>query len=213
MKLIVRHLPCTDYFLTLEKMQSHTAKARAETPDELWLCEHFPVYTQGKHQPLVPVHNPWNIPTLASDRGGKITYHGPGQCIVYFLVDLKRLKQGVKGFVHTIEQRVIDLLGHYEIQAERRLKAPGIYVDQAKIASLGLRIKNGRTYHGLSLNVTMDLSPFEYIDPCGYADLKMVNMVDYLPHITLDEVKAQFAERYATSFQYTDTEVIHEVKP
>jgi lipoyl(octanoyl) transferase len=159
-------------------MQAFTAQRMPDTGDELWLTEHPPVYTLGLNRKDVRL--PWrdDIPLVLTDRGGKITYHGPGQIVLYLLLDLKRRDMTVRQLVDRIEGTVIALLGEYGIAAEGRPDAPGVYVNGAKIASLGLRLKNGRCYHGLSLNVDMDLAPFHAIDPCGYRGLQVTQMRD-----------------------------------
>ena len=158
-------------------MQAFTAARTPDTPDELWAVEHPPVYTLGiaaRAEHLPRFDN--GIPVMRSDRGGQITYHGPGQVVIYTLVDLRRLRLGVRPLVRKLEHAVIELLGDRGVRAIGRENAPGVYVGDAKIAALGLRIRNGCAYHGLSLNVDMDLSPFDAIDPCGYAGLKVTSM-------------------------------------
>lgn len=167
----VKHLGRVDYEPTWRAMQAFTAARQHNTPDELWLLEHPPVYTlgqAGKPEHLLRVSD---IPVLHIDRGGQITYHGPGQLVVYALVDLRRLAYGIRELVARIEQSVIDVLAERGILGERMTGAPGIYVAGAKIAALGLRVKRGCTYHGLALNVDMDLSPFTNINPCGFTGL------------------------------------------
>jgi lipoyl(octanoyl) transferase len=174
----LRRLGLTDYEPTWQAMQTFTAQRTPDTGDELWLTEHPPVYTLGLNRKDVRL--PWrdDIPLVLTDRGGKITYHGPGQIVLYLLLDLKRRDMTVRQLVDRIEGTVIALLGEYGIAAEGRPDAPGVYVNGAKIASLGLRLKNGRCYHGLSLNVDMDLAPFHAIDPCGYRGLQVTQMRD-----------------------------------
>ena len=171
--IIVRHLGCVGYLPTLEEMRAFTAARNEATRDELWLLEHPPVYTLGQGAGHGPVAN--DIPVVKSDRGGDITYHGPGQLVAYTLIDLARRGIRVKEFVALLEQAVIDLL---EGRGARRPGAPGVYVDGAKIAALGIRVRQGRAYHGLSLNVDMDLAPFSAIDPCGYPGLKVTQLRD-----------------------------------
>ena len=158
-------------------MQSFTAARDDATADELWLLEHPPVYTLGLSC-KEPLQTGNDIPQIHIDRGGKMTYHGPGQLIAYFLVDMKRKKLGIRALVTAIEQSVIDLLAEYGVAAARRAGAPGVYVDGAKIAALGLKVRKGCTWHGLSLNIGMDLSPFDAIDPCGYPGLQVTQMTD-----------------------------------
>ncbi|MGH8769464.1 MAG: lipoyl(octanoyl) transferase LipB, partial [Burkholderiales bacterium] len=160
-------------------MQSFTAARKVGTPDELWLVEHPPVYTlglNGKTQHLPRTEN--GIPVITVDRGGQITYHGPGQIVVYTLLDLRRRGLGVRALVRKLENVVIELLADYGIEANGRDDAPGVYVAGAKVAALGLRVRNGCCFHGLSLNVEMDLSPFQAIDPCGYPGLRVTQLRD-----------------------------------
>ena len=169
----VRRLGRVDYEPTWHAMQEFTAARTPETPDELWVVEHRPVFTLGQAGKPEHILNDVGIPIVKIDRGGQVTYHGPGQVVIYLLLDLQRLKIKVRELVTAIEQAIIDVLADCGIAAERRTGAPGVYVGDAKIAALGLRIKNGCSYHGLSLNVDMDLSPFAAINPCGYAGLRV----------------------------------------
>lgn len=172
-QLIVRHLGIRPYLQTWQAMQDFTNQRQADTPDEIWLLQHEPVFTQGQAGKPEHLLQQTAIPVVQSDRGGQITYHGPGQLIVYLLLDLRRLELGVRDLVSAMEQSVVDLLAGDGITAAARADAPGVYVDGAKIASLGLRVRHGCTFHGLALNVNMDLSPFLSINPCGYAGLAM----------------------------------------
>jgi len=171
--IVLKQLGRVEYSSTHESMRAFTMTRDESTPDELWLLEHSPVYTLGQGMKEISVHN--GIPVVRTDRGGDITYHGPGQVVVYTLVDLARRSIKVKRFVSLLEQAVIDLLGG---RAERKPGAPGVYVEGAKIAALGIRVVRGRAYHGLALNVDMDLSPFAAIDPCGYPGLRVTQMKD-----------------------------------
>jgi lipoyl(octanoyl) transferase len=171
--IVVKQLGRAEYLPTWQAMRAFTRERDESTPDELWLVEHPPVYTVGQGASLSTPGNA--IPVLKTDRGGDITYHGPGQAVIYTLVDLARRSIKVKRFVWLLEQAVIDLLGG---RAERKAGAPGVYVDGAKIAALGIRVVRGRAYHGLALNVDMDLSPFAAIDPCGYPGLRVTRMKD-----------------------------------
>ena len=157
-------------------MQDFTAARGTETEDEIWLCQHPPVFTQGLAGKPEHLLRDIGIPVIKIDRGGQITYHGPGQLVAYLLLDLKRRNLGVKALVNRIEQALIDLLAEYGIAAARRPGAPGVYVGDAKIAALGLKIKNGCCYHGLALNVVMDLAPFSAINPCGYEGLAVTQL-------------------------------------
>ncbi len=165
-----------EYLDSFAWMQSFTAQRNDQTKDEFWCLTHPAVFTQGTSCKDEPVANDGSIPLVKSDRGGQITYHGPGQLIIYLLIDIKRLGIGPKRLVRRIERAVISFLKVHGIDAEIKSGAPGVYVDQKKIAALGLRIKNGKSYHGLSLNIKMDLSPFTRIDPCGYAGLEVTQM-------------------------------------
>lgn len=168
---VVRSLGHVAYEPTWRAMQDFTARRTADTPDELWLLEHPPVYTQGQAGRAEHLIAATDIPVVPIDRGGQITYHGPGQAVVYVLVDLRRRGYGIRELVARMEQAVINLLAVQGVTAARQAGAPGIYVDGAKIAALGLRVKHGCTYHGLAFNVDMDLAPFAAINPCGYAGL------------------------------------------
>ena len=174
----IRRLGRVDYEPTWHAMQEFTAARTPETPDELWVVEHPPVFTLGQAGKPEHLLRDVGIPVVKIDRGGQVTYHGPGQVVVYLLIDLQRLKIKVRELVTAIEQALIDFLAEQGATAERRTGAPGVYVSDAKVAALGLRIKNGCSYHGLSLNVDMDLSPFAAINPCGYAGLKVTQTRD-----------------------------------
>jgi lipoyl(octanoyl) transferase len=177
MAIISRNLGLTDYQNTLQAMQAFTVGRTPETPDEFWLTEHNSVYTLGLNRRNIRLPQN-NIPVVLVDRGGKITYHGLGQVIIYLLIDLKRHQLSVRQFVNMIETSIIELLAQYNVKADTKKDAPGVYVNDKKIASLGLRLRNNCCYHGLSLNVDMDLSPFQAIDPCGYAELEMTQTKD-----------------------------------
>lgn len=175
---LLRRLGRVDYVPTWHAMQAFTAARTPDTPDELWLVEHPPVFTQGQAGRPEHVLADLGIPVVPIDRGGQVTYHGPGQVVVYVMLDLRRRGYGVKGLVARLEQAVIDLLAKLGVAADRRPGAPGVYVGEAKIAALGLRIRNGCSYHGVSLNVDMDLTPFTAINPCGYAGLPVTQTRD-----------------------------------
>lgn len=176
--LIVRRLGRVNYAPTWRAMQDFTLTRHEDTPDECWLLEHPPVYTQGQAGRAEHLLRDIGIPVVPIDRGGQITYHGPGQLVVYLLVDLRRKPYKVREMVQRMEQAVIDLLADYGIPAERRSGAPGVYVGNAKVSALGLRVKNGCSYHGLALNIDMDMSPFAAINPCGYAGLAVTQLKD-----------------------------------
>jgi lipoyl(octanoyl) transferase len=183
----VRRLGRVEYEPTWRAMQEFTAGRTAETPDELWIVEHPPVFTLGQAGKPEHILQDIGVPLVKIDRGGQVTYHGPGQVVVYLLLDLPRLKIKVRELVSAIEEAVIDLLADYDVKAERRDGAPGVYVGEAKIAALGLRVRNGCCYHGVSLNVDMDLSPFAAINPCGYAGLKVAQTKDFNIPLTAHE--------------------------
>jgi lipoyl(octanoyl) transferase len=178
-------------------MRRFTAARDAFTPDELWLLEHPPVYTLGQAARLAHLRRATTIPVERVDRGGQITYHGPGQVVGYALVDLRRRGFTVRRLVAALEQAVIDLLGGYRIAGERRPGAPGVYVGGAKIAALGLRVRNGCSYHGVALNVAMDLAPFRDIDPCGYAGLAVTQLAELGVTAGVAEVADRFGARIA----------------
>jgi lipoyl(octanoyl) transferase len=176
----LKSLGLAEYTAVAARMREFTLKREADTPDELWVVEHPPVYTLGQGaDPSFGPKQANGIPVVQSERGGEVTYHGPGQAIVYTLVDLQRRGIKVKEFVHLLEQCVINFLARHEVQAERKAGAPGVYVGGAKIASLGIRVTRGRAWHGLALNVDMDLTPFQAIDPCGYPGLSVVQARDF----------------------------------
>ncbi|MGR3970287.1 lipoyl(octanoyl) transferase LipB [Shewanella sp. 1180_01] len=172
--LHIRHLGKQDYESVWHAMQHYTDTRDSESYDELWIVEHPPVFTQGQAGKSEHILNAGDIPVIQVDRGGQVTYHGPGQLVVYPLLDIKRSKVGVRQLVTHIEQSIVDMLAKYGINAYAKADAPGVYVDERKIASLGLRIRKGCSFHGLALNVDMDLAPFRRINPCGYAGLEMV---------------------------------------
>ncbi|WP_303787173.1 lipoyl(octanoyl) transferase LipB [Azovibrio restrictus] len=192
MDTVIRRLGRVDYVPTWEAMQAFTASRTPETPDELWIVEHPPVFTLGQAGKPEHLLQDVGIPVVKIDRGGQITYHGPGQVVIYLLLDLHRLKLKVREMVRRIEQAVIDLLATHGLAVNRRDNAPGVYLGEqgegAKIAALGLRVKNGCTYHGLSLNVDMDLAPFAAINPCGYPGLAVTQTRDH--HIPLTPQQA-----------------------
>ncbi len=171
--IVILDLSVTDYETTWRAMQAFSATRNSESADELWLTQHDAVYTLGLNRKNVRLPNRGDIPVILTDRGGKITYHGVGQVIIYLLLDLKRRQLSIRQLVTMIENTIIELLAKHNIAATARQDAPGVYVDDRKIASLGLRLKNNVCYHGLSLNVNMDLTPFTAIDPCGYEGLQM----------------------------------------
>ncbi len=196
--LTIKHLGIVDYEATWRAMQTFTAQRNAETNDEIWLLQHTPVYTQGlagkpEHLLIKPA-----IPVVKTDRGGQITYHGPGQIVAYVLFDLKRKGIGVKELVKRIEQSIIDVLQGHGIKAERKLGAPGVYVNGAKIAALGLRVKNGCSYHGLAFNVAMELAPYQAINPCGYAGMAVTDLATLGVRASIDSVMTALSKQLIT---------------
>ena len=199
----LKSLGLAEYAAVAARMREFTSQRDADTPDELWVVEHPPVYTLG--QGADPAFGPKQangIPVVQSERGGEITYHGPGQAIVYTLVDLQRRGIKVRDFVHLLEQCVINFLVRHEVQAERKPGAPGVYVGGAKIASLGIRVTRGRAWHGLALNVDMDLTPFQVIDPCGYPGLSVVQARDFGVMGTAKEVGIRLARLIAHRLEH-----------
>jgi len=185
-ELVLRELGLVDYPPTLAAMRQLTDARTADSPDELWLLQHPPVFTQGQAGKAEHVLAPGVIPVIQADRGGQVTYHGPGQWVLYLMVDLRRRQLGVRDLVTLIERSVVQLLQEYAICAAAQAQAPGVYVAGEKIASLGLRIRRGCSYHGLALNVDMDLEPFGRINPCGYEGLRVTSMGELLPESALE---------------------------
>ncbi len=177
-QLIIRQLGRQSYVPIWQAMQKFTDERDPATVDEIWFVEHEPVFTQGLAGKAEHILNSTNIPIIQVDRGGQVTYHGPGQQIIYFLLDLKRKKIGVRQLVTSIESLIIDLLANYTIPAYAKADAPGVYVDSKKICSLGLKIRRGSSFHGLALNVCMDKTPFQQINPCGYAGMEITQVAD-----------------------------------
>jgi len=174
-------LGLADYLPTLDAMRRLTLERDEQSPDEIWLLQHPAVFTQGQAGKAEHLLAPGDIPVVQVERGGQVTYHGPGQLVAYLMLDLRRLDLGVRELVTAMEQSLVELLASYAIEAAPKADAPGVYVAGDKIASLGLRVSRGCSFHGLALNVDMDMSPFLRINPCGYAGLKMVQMRDLLP--------------------------------
>jgi lipoyl(octanoyl) transferase len=184
-------------------MQRFTNARDSDTDDEIWLLQHHRVFTQGQAGKAEHVLLPGDIPVVQADRGGQVTYHGPGQLVCYLMLDVRRLSIGVRELVSRIEQSLIDLLASYDVQAIAKPDAPGVYVGGAKIASLGLRIRNGRSFHGLALNVDMDLEPFRRINPCGYAGMTMTQLADLVAGpIAFSEVSARLREQLVKHLGY-----------
>lgn len=190
---LFRKLGRVDYEPAWRAMQDFTAGRGPDTQDEIWLLEHPPVFTLGMAGKREHLLADIGIPVVPIDRGGQVTYHGPGQIVVYLLLDLRRRGYGVRELVRRIEQAVIDMLAGHGVAAERLAGAPGVYVGGAKIAALGLRVKNGCTYHGLALNVDMDLAPYRAINPCGYAGMAVTQLKELVPGINQAEVESALA--------------------
>lgn len=186
-------------------MQSFTDKRDAATTDELWLVEHPPVFTLGLNAKREHLLAPGKIPIINIDRGGQVTYHGPGQLVVYLLLDLRRRNLGIRPLVEHIEQALINLLADYQIESHARRDAPGVYVDEKKIAALGLRVRRGCSYHGLALNVNMDLEPFQRINPCGYQGLEVTQLSDLSGPNAIDDISQPLCQLLAQRLGYTDT--------
>ena len=201
-ELIVRDLGRQPYEPVWRAMQRFTDARTDATPDELWLVEHDPVFTLGQAGRSEHVLLPGDIPVLHVDRGGQVTYHGPGQLVAYPLLDLKRLRIGVREYVQGIEQAVIDVLAEFDIGAARRDGAPGVYVGDAKIAALGIRVRRGCSFHGLAFNIAMDLEPFSRINPCGYAGLRVTSLLDLGGPADMEAVKAALVRQLARQFGF-----------
>lgn len=202
-QVIIRE--CTElqpYPSVWHAMREFTQHRQADTTDEIWLLEHLPVFTQGLAGKPEHVINPHHIPVVQTDRGGQVTYHGPGQLMAYLLLDLNRLQLTTRAFVRSIEQIVIDYLQTLQINAQANPEAPGIYIQGAKIGSIGLRVRKGYSYHGLAFNIAMDLTPFSFINPCGFKGLAMTQLQDYLTPISLDQVKRDLIPHFLNQFGY-----------
>ncbi|WP_434359280.1 lipoyl(octanoyl) transferase LipB [Parasalinivibrio latis] len=203
-RLIVRNLGRQDYTGTFQAMHDFTDQRTPETTDELWLVEHNPVFTQGQAGKEEHLLSTGDIPVVASDRGGQVTYHGPGQQVAYVLVDLRRRKLGVRELVTHIEDTVINTLAHFGITSNARPDAPGVYVNGDKICSLGLRIRRGCSFHGLALNINMDLEPFLRINPCGYAGMVMTQTANLGGPTSLSDVQPVLADKFCQLLGYDD---------
>lgn len=189
-------------------MHHYTDQRDDQSRDEIWLVEHPPVFTQGQAGKAEHLLMPGNIPVVQSDRGGQVTYHGPGQQVMYVLIDVKRRKLGVRQLVTILEETVIATLAEFGVSARARADAPGVYVGEEKICSLGLRIRKGCSFHGLALNVAMDLSPFLRINPCGYAGMSMTQLKHFQPEVTTEQVRAPLVNAFARLAGYENVEWI-----
>jgi len=200
----IRKKGLRDYTSTWKEMISFTENRNIDTPDELWMLEHNSVFTQGLSGKPEHLLKATQIPIIQSDRGGQITYHAPGQLIIYCLIDIKRLGIGIKKIVSIIEQSLIEFLSTYDIKAHTLTGAPGVYVNGSKIAALGLKVKQGRTYHGLSLNIDMDLAPYKLINPCGYSDLKVTQMCNLTDNmLSISDIQQELSVHIISSLNKT----------
>ena len=200
--LNIRFLGLQPYQLIFNKMQQFTKERTTDTVDELWLLEHFPVYTQGQAGKKEHILRNNNIPIIQSDRGGQITYHGPGQLVGYILIDIRRKHLGIRTLVNQLELVIIEVLNSFNITAHSSCDAPGVYVGGQKIASIGLRVKNGCTYHGIAINVSMNLQPFLDINPCGFVKLQMTQIQFFKQDIDINEVRQKFVSIFLNNFGY-----------
>lgn len=201
-ELIVRQLGTCDYPEIWERMKTFTNARTASTPDEIWLLQHYPVFTQGQAGKPEHILDPGNIPVVQTDRGGQVTYHGPGQLIVYTLLDIARLQIGIRQLVTGLEQSVVALLAEYQIAAQTQCAAPGVFVDKAKICSVGLRVRKDRCYHGIALNLAMDMAPFSRINPCGYQGQRMAQLQDFVPEMDAIEIERKMVQHLGRHFGY-----------
>ncbi|MRS19059.1 lipoyl(octanoyl) transferase LipB [Enterobacteriaceae bacterium RIT692] len=204
--LLVRQLGQRDWQPISDAMHHFTDQRDSNTADEIWLVEHHPVFTQGQAGKAEHLLMPGDIPVVQSDRGGQVTYHGPGQQVMYVLIDVKRRKMGVRELVTALEETVIATLADYDISARARPDAPGVYVGDDKICSLGLRIRKGCSFHGLALNVAMDLAPFLRINPCGYAGMQMTQLSQLQPGVTPADVRPRLVQHFARLSGFTQLE-------
>lgn len=204
--LLVRQLGQRDWQPISDAMHHFTDQRDSNTADEIWLVEHHPVFTQGQAGKAEHLLMPGDIPVVQSDRGGQVTYHGPGQQVMYVLIDVKRRKMGVRELVTALEETVIATLADYDISARARPDAPGVYVGDDKICSLGLRIRKGCSFHGLALNVAMDLAPFLRINPCGYAGMQMTQLSQLKPGVTPADVRPRLVQHFARLTGFTQLE-------
>ncbi|HEY9322092.1 MAG TPA: lipoyl(octanoyl) transferase LipB, partial [Candidatus Methylopumilus sp.] len=193
MAIFIKYLGLTPYESTWHKMKNFTAKRDKSTQDEIWITEHDAIYTIGLNRKDFKQPSRSDIPVLHVDRGGKITYHGRGQLIIYPLIDLERYHLTIRSFVTLIEKSIVNFLSLRDIKASAKIEAPGVYIENKKIASLGLRIKNHASYHGLSLNIDMDLTPFEAIDPCGYKNLQMTQLKTFINDVSIENIGLEIA--------------------
>lgn len=203
--VIVRFLAQQDYLACWEAMRQFTTQRDENTLDEIWLLEHPPVFTQGQNGKAEHILNPGSIPVIQVDRGGQVTYHGPGQLVVYPLIDLRRKKMNIRQIVTLLEKSVIDVLADYHITAVAKREAPGVYVNHKKICSIGLRIRKGCSYHGLAFNISMDLEPFSRINPCGFKQLEMTQLTDFVNPVDMKTIQQQLMAYLTTNLGYNNS--------
>jgi len=204
--LLIRQLGQRDWQPVSDAMHQFTDRRNGDSRDEVWLVEHHAVFTQGQAGKAEHLLMPGDIPVVQSDRGGQVTYHGPGQQVMYVLIDVKRRKIGVRQLVTALEETVIATLAHFGVAARARPDAPGVYVGEEKICSLGLRIRKGCSFHGLALNVAMDLTPFLRINPCGYAGMRMTQLSAFQPGVSLADVQPLLVAAFARQLGFTQVE-------
>lgn len=208
-KLIIRKFTQPlDYEPTWQAMRNFTDTRDENSADELWLLEHPSVFTQGQAGKPEHILNPKNIPVVQTDRGGQVTYHGPGQLVIYTLFNIERMNMGTRSLVRTIEKVIIDCLAELNINSEAREDAPGIYVNDAKICSIGLRVRRGCSYHGIAFNIDLDLTPFTYINPCGYRGLKMTRLKDLAPAETMTSIQEKIIPYFVDHFRYNSPVIL-----
>ncbi len=208
--LRVRHRGMVDYEPVWQEMQEFTNSRDEFTPDEVWILQHPPVFTQGQSGKAEHVLAPGDIPVVQVDRGGQVTYHGPGQIVAYLMIDIKRRKIGVRALVNSIEEAIIRVLAGFGVVGQRREGAPGIYVDEAKIAALGLRVRRGCSFHGLAFNINMDLEPFSRINPCGFQGLAVTQLSD-LAEAEMEPVENELVAQIARALSYSGVAIDKEL--
>ena len=198
----IKHLGFSEYEPVWRAMQEFTDSRDKDTTDEIWTVEHPPVFTQGQAGKAEHILAAGDIPVIQVDRGGQVTYHGPGQIVIYPLIDLKRHKMGIKALVHGIEEAIIQTLSQYDVYAQRRENAPGVYVEGKKVASLGLRVRKGCTFHGLAFNIRMDLEPFSRINPCGFLGLEVVQLSEFVHNVDFLQVQNELVDNLCNILKF-----------
>jgi lipoyl(octanoyl) transferase len=209
--IVVRDLGLHDYEPLWRGMQRFTESRSPQTPDEIWFTEHPPVFTLGLNASRDHLLTPGDIPVIQVDRGGQVTYHGPGQLMIYPLIDLKRARLGVRDLVTALEQTVVDLVADYGIEAASRKDAPGVYVEERKIAAVGLRVRRGASYHGMALNIDVDLEPFSRINPCGFSDLEVTNLTTLGIGATPAEIREQVQAHLLKHLRMDDRQIVSDI--